>query len=139
MADSNLGPGVQFGSTRNCGVADETIDLRTDAGPAEGGVAGEPTSGEPRAQFQPYIRERQLDYVRLIVTVGLLLIFGFVVVWSCIESSSWSEHWQQTKEMVNLILPSLTGLIGSVIGFYFGSGVNSTNARSSGTNPTTSK
>ena len=75
----------------------------------------------------PYQPEKQRDYVRLIVTVGLLLMLAWVIVWASIESASWRDHWEQTKEMLQMILPAVTGLIGSVIGFYFGSGVNSTN------------
>ena len=64
--------------------------------------------------------EKRRDYVRLIVTLGLLFMLFVVIVWSCIEAASWPNHWQQTKEMLQAILPALTGLIGSVIGFYFG-------------------
>lgn len=70
---------------------------------------------------EPYSPERQHDYVRLTVTVGLLAIFGYLVVFASIESASWPAHWQQTKEMLQIILPAITGIIGTVIGFYFGS------------------
>ena len=127
MDDPKPGPTVRTGEPQNLGGADLTIDLTTNA---DGEPPGGPAPGvsvsdvEPQALFQPYIADKQRDYVRLIVTVGLLLIFGFVVVWSCIETASWSDHWAQTKEMLQMILPALTGLIGSVIGFYFGSGVH---------------
>jgi hypothetical protein len=58
----------------------------------------------------------------LTFTVGLLLMFGWVIVWASTESASWPAHWEQTKDMLQIILPALTGLIGSVSGFYFGSG-----------------
>ncbi len=76
---------------------------------------------EDRPLQKPYLPEKQRDYVRLTVTVGLLLIFGYLVVFASIESTSWPSHWQQTKEMLQIILPAVTGIIGSVIGFYFGS------------------
>jgi hypothetical protein len=79
-----------------------------------------------------YNQPKQWDFVRMMVTLGLLAMFGWVIVWACIESSSWPNHWAQTKEMLNLILPAITGLIGSVIGFYFGSNTNSSGASSSG-------
>jgi len=107
-------------------------------GPGNGGV---PTltvvNTQPRLELKPYIADKQRDYVRLIVTVGLLLMLGWVVVWSCIETASWSDHWAQTKEMLQSILPALTGLIGSVIGFYFGSGVNSLNTTNVSSTTTT--
>jgi hypothetical protein len=68
----------------------------------------------------------------MVVTLGLLAIFGWVVVWASIESASWANHWTQTKEMLNQILPAITGLIGSVIGFYFGSNTNSGGTGNSG-------
>jgi hypothetical protein len=79
--------------------------------------------GPPEGQLEttPYLAARQRDYVRLIVTVGLLSMFAWVIVWASIESASWKEHWDQTKDMLQIILPALTGLIGSVLGFYFGS------------------
>ena len=67
-------------------------------------------------------REKRRDYVRAVVTIGLLVIFAYVVVWACIESASWPKHWEQTKEMLQVILPAITGLIGSALGFYFGAG-----------------
>jgi hypothetical protein len=67
-----------------------------------------------------YSPERQRDRVRLVVAVGLLTILGYVVVFSTFEASSYPAHWSQTKEMLQIILPALTGVIGTVIGFYFG-------------------
>jgi hypothetical protein len=83
------------------------------------------TSQQPRIELSPYIAEKQQDYVRLTFTVGLLLMFAWVIVWASIESASWPSHWEQTKDMLQIILPALTGLIGSVSGFYFGSRSNS--------------
>jgi len=76
----------------------------------------------PRLELSNYIPEKKRDDVRLIVTVGLLLMFAWVIVWASIESASSKDHWDQTKDMLQIILPALTGLIGSVLGFYFGSG-----------------
>ena len=80
-----------------------------------------PAQYQIRVGEQPYSGEKQRDYVRLTVTVGLLAIFGYLVVFASIESTSWPAHWQQTKEMLQIILPAITGIIGTVIGFYFGS------------------
>ena len=75
---------------------------------------------QSRASEKPYSAEKQRDYVRLTVTVGLLVILAYLVVFASIESASWPAHWQQTKEMLQIILPAITGIIGTVIGFYFG-------------------
>lgn len=94
---------------------DETLDIRPKA---TTGISAPP---EGKLEATPYVAEKQRDYVRLIVTVGLLLMFAWVIVWASVESASWKDHWAQTKEMLQIILPALTGLIGSVLGFYFGS------------------
>ena len=77
-------------------------------------------SSAPNPQPKAYSPERQRDWVRLIVACGLLLILGYLVVFATIEATSWPAHWAQTKEMLQIILPALTGVIGTVIGFYFG-------------------
>ena len=69
---------------------------------------------------KPYSPERQRDWVRLIVTCGLLLILGYLVVFATIESTWYRGHGQQAKELLQILLPALTGIIGTVIGFYFG-------------------
>jgi len=74
-----------------------------------------------RPELENYNPEKRRDYVRLVISVGLLLILGFVVVWACVESASWKEHWEQTKEMLQIVMPAIVGLIGSALGFYFGS------------------
>ena len=77
-----------------------------------------------RAAFQlrPYIPARQHDWVRTIVTVGLLAALGGIIFWACRQSISPAAQWSQTKEMLQILLPAITGLLGSVIGFYFGTG-----------------
>lgn len=72
------------------------------------------------AGVKVYSPERQRDLVRLLLTCGLLLILGYLVVFATVESASYPSHWSQTKEMLQIILPAVTGIIGTVIGFYFG-------------------
>ncbi len=72
------------------------------------------------AEDKAYSPERQRDLVRLVVACGFLVILGYLVVFSTIEAASYPAHWSQTKEMLQIILPALTGIIGTVIGFYFG-------------------
>ncbi len=112
----------------------ETIDLTAGAAPPAGAGAAPPAGAgvgpidlsatspnQPRLELTTYNPGKQQDYVRLTFTVGLLLMFAWVIVWASIESASWPTHWNQTKDMLQIILPALTGLIGSVSGFYFGS------------------
>lgn len=73
---------------------------------------------------KPYEPERQRDTVRMFVTLGLLASFLGLIFWACRESVISAVLWAQTKDMLQIILPALSGLLGSVIGFYFGSGAN---------------
>jgi len=68
-----------------------------------------------------YNPEKQRDLVRTLTTFGFIFVFAlticaalYVVIW---HSSSWS----QAKELLDLLLPAETALIGSAVGFYFGS------------------
>jgi hypothetical protein len=81
----------------------------------------EPVASVTVADTQIYSPERQRDLVRLVVTAGLLLILGYLVVFATVQSASSNPaKWNQTKEMLQILLPALTGIIGTVIGFYFG-------------------
>jgi len=94
-------------------------------------VQGGPPGPEPKLEPPEERRERRRDWVRFIVTVGLLAMLAFLIVWACFEAKSWPDHWNQTKEMLQIILPALIGLIGSVIGFYFGTSTTRSNGSSS--------
>ncbi len=84
------------------------------------GARAQLQGGVVRAEAKAYSPERQRDNVRLIVACGFLLILGYLVVFSTVEAASYPDHWAQTKEMLQIIMPALTGIIGTVIGFYFG-------------------
>jgi hypothetical protein len=75
----------------------------------------------PLALVTPEQRNQRIqEWVRATITWSFLVILVLVIVWSCIESRSWNDHWIQTKEMLQMILPAVTGLLGSSLGFYFG-------------------
>jgi hypothetical protein len=63
-------------------------------------------------ELKPYDPEPRRDWVRASVTVGLVV--GFLALLAT------KDHWDQTKEMLQILLPALTGLLGSALGFYFG-------------------
>lgn len=95
--------------------------------------ASKASSNAPKLVVVDVEAEKRKDYVRLIVTIGLLSMLLIVIVWACVETASWPDHWNQTKEMLQIIFPALTGLIGSVLGFYFGAATkNSTDSDKSG-------
>jgi hypothetical protein len=97
-----------------------TTSLNSDG--STGSIQGTvpPVTPENIEGVEAYEPEKQRDWVRATVTIGLLVIFGWVVLWASIETASWPAHWEQTKEMLQVILPAITGLIGSALGFYFG-------------------
>lgn len=66
-------------------------------------------------------RARRQDWVRAGVTGCFLLLLLILILFACLAANSSSEHWQQAKELLQIILPALTGLLGSSLGFYFGS------------------
>ena len=51
------------------------------------------------------------------VFVGLL---AAILVWGFMRSDDSRKAWSQTKEFLDLILPAVTALLGSAVGFYFG-------------------
>ena len=56
--------------------------------------------------------------IRIVVT-GLLTLLFFVVVARIMWAAP--ESWEQTKEASQIILPVVTGVYGTALGFYFGS------------------
>lgn len=74
----------------------------------------------PRAAGQPFdlvkarIATRQ-EWVRAIVAVLFVLLLGTIVLLAFARAESWAD----TVELLDRILPAVTGLLGSVIGFYF--------------------
>ena len=49
---------------------------------------------------------------------GFLLIFGGTIVWACWSATG--SHWSTAKELLQLLLPAETALLGGAVGFYFG-------------------
>ncbi len=117
-------------------MSDETpppgVIIPLDVLPAPLHSAATQTSPPPaNTAASPYSPERQRDWVRLIVTCGLLVILGYVVIFATVESASYPAHWAQAKEMLQIVLPALIGIIGTVIGFYFGTAASSNRSGSS--------
>jgi hypothetical protein len=80
----------------------------------------EAPSGDSGFVLVPYDPEPRRDYVRAIVTIVLVLAFLGLLIEACVASFATKDHWDQTKEMLQILLPALTGLLGSALGFYFG-------------------
>ena len=65
-----------------------------------------------------YNPESRRDWVRAAITLSL--IFALLAV-SGVALYSAHGDFDKTKELLDKLLPALTGLIGSALGFYFGS------------------
>jgi hypothetical protein len=65
------------------------------------------------------ILERQ-DWVRSITTIGFVSVFGLTVIFSFLVIF-FGANWVSAKELIQLLLPAETALLGSALGFYFGS------------------
>jgi drug/metabolite transporter (DMT)-like permease len=89
----------------------DTIDLTTRS--EEGGVG-------LGFRLQPYSPERKKESVRAWVTGSLLGAFIVLIVFAAaVAALGTKEHWDETKEMLQVLLPAVTGLLGSALGFYF--------------------
>ena len=75
----------------------------------------------PTAQFAvrergPRIRLVNEEFVRAGLAVLLLLLVAAVILIALMKTETWAD----TKELLDIALPALTGLLGSAVGFYFG-------------------
>lgn len=72
---------------------------------------------EPPSARLKYNPEPARDIVRATITFGLVITFVMSIAYAF-----YSTHgdYEKTKDMLDKLLPALTGLIGSVLGFYFG-------------------
>jgi len=98
-------------------------DGRTDQGVTEGlgGESGIHQSGLNNPPVQAYDPDQQHDVVRTIITCSFIAIFALTILAS-LAIVTWSGSvWTNAKELLQLVLPAETALMGSAIGFYFGS------------------
>lgn len=105
---------------RATGSPEETLDAST---PSTLGTQGEVSikkTGD-RVLTEDELQSRRRDWVRAAITGCFLLMLLYVIVFACWEAQSWNNHWEQTKELLQILLSPLTGLLGSSVGFYFGS------------------
>ena len=77
-----------------------------------------PLEESPVTERPPDPEERR-DSVRAFTTGSLLVIFGLTLLFSFIIVIFYASAWTNTKELIQIMLPAETALIGSVIGFYF--------------------
>ena len=62
------------------------------------------------------------EAVRASVTLIALVIFLAVISFYMIQSARIeNDHWLRLKEVMAIILPAVTSVLGTALGFYFGS------------------
>ena len=84
------------------------------------------TSESPQSEWNPtgdsYDPNPQREQVRGTIAWVLLGIFGLTILFAFIAlACEWTEY-ENIKDMLGILLPPITGLVGSAIGFYFGRG-----------------
>lgn len=66
--------------------------------------------------------------VRLLLAVGFSCLFAITVLAALtipfLPGRDTKATWETVKEILSVLLPAETGLLGSVLGFYFGSKAN---------------
>jgi hypothetical protein len=66
--------------------------------------------------------------VRLLLAVGFSALFGITIVIALVlpflPGRDAASTWSTLKEVLSVLLPAETGLLGSILGFYFGSKAN---------------
>ena len=78
--------------------------------------------GQNPFQTNPYNPDRARELIRGAVAVIAIAAFTSVVIfylWFAARSAD--PKWSQVKEATQSILPAVTSVLGTVLGFYFGS------------------
>lgn len=86
------------------------------------------STGHPKVEEKPQdfqlISKRTLVYqeiIRGVVTLVFVLILAAVLgfaAWASLNADQ--DHWKRVSDLLQIILPVLTTLLGSALGFYFG-------------------
>ena len=63
---------------------------------------------------------RRTDFVRAGIAGWLLALVTIIIFYAEISANN-KDSWVQGEKVVNILLPAVIGILGSVIGFYFGS------------------
>ena len=86
--------------------------LTGDDGPSE---TLDVVEGPPPFELIKWIRE---EWTRFVIVAALLLIFA-ALVGTAIYASLFATHWESVEKMLGIVLASVTGLLGTALGFYF--------------------
>lgn len=73
----------------------------------------------PEEVARPY-RFWSTDVIRALLALVFALFLLIVILWGFRNAGGSEQAWNQTKELLELLLPAITALLGSAVGFYFG-------------------
>lgn len=65
--------------------------------------------------------EEKREDARLTFTVLLILLFAFEILVGAVAVFAGDGAWMRAEEFLRVLVPATIGLLGSAIGFYFGS------------------
>lgn len=57
--------------------------------------------------------------MRTVLALAAFVLLALTVWWA--YEASQGSHWASAKEWLQVVLPAETGILGSALGFYFGS------------------
>jgi hypothetical protein len=78
-------------------------------------------SAQAGVRLERFNPQQKQESVRAWVTGTLLAALIVLLVFAAAVAAIGSkDHWEETKEMLQILLPAVTGLLGSALGFYFG-------------------
>ena len=81
-------------------------------------------SPEAKPPTGKYDADKYHDWVRSITNFSFLGIFAVTIILSFCAAIWRGSDWTNVKDLLQLLLPAETALLGSAVGFYFGSQVN---------------
>lgn len=70
----------------------------------------------PEIEFREKVRIFRREVVRLLIVLLLFLAFLITLIWAFISAGG--AHWSNVKDLLDLILPAETALLGTAIAFY---------------------
>jgi hypothetical protein len=78
-----------------------------------------PVEWVPDPEPQPIAKKR--EDIRALLAGVLTVLFGFVITTILVSAVCGGEQWDRVQEFAQITFGTVAGLMGSVIGFYFGS------------------
>ncbi len=97
-------------SQKTDATAEESAGRTVDLGTVE-----DTSTARPAERRVDRLTLRQ-EGMRGAIALSLLALLGIALVWALSTASTWPEM----RELLEIWLPALTGLLGSAVGFYFG-------------------